>query len=232
MQKGLPRFPVNHFRHVIFRFIHIVSEKVLVLKLAAHSENEKSIWSRFSGKGLYPPKLAWMLLLPFRNLYLSPKRLAERLQIQPDWEILELGCGPAYFSPHIARLLQKGRLHLVDVQEEMIRKARKRIQKFGLENVSLEVTNGTSLNFPDKKFDCIYLITVLGEIQNLESMLGEISRVMKQNGLLSITEQGGDPDALTLDEVRGIIERFGFNFEQVFGKGKTFTANFRKKALA
>ena len=191
-------------------------------------ETNKSTWSRFAGKGLYPPSLAWVLLLPFRNLYLSPKTLATRLRLQENWEVLELGCGPGYFSPYIASKLPKGKLYLADVQKEMLEKAEKRIQKKGIQNASVLWTDGKVLPFPNAQFDCIYLITVLGEITNPESMLAEMKRVLKAGGILSITEQGGDPDALTLPEVRSMLEPVGFAFQESFGKGRTFTANFKR----
>lgn len=169
-----------------------------------------------------------MLLLPLRNFYLSPRKLVSRLRLESHWEVLELGCGPGYFSPCVAKHLPDGFLHLVDVQREMVQRATKRLAKRKITNATASQTDGKTLDFPGGKFDCIYLITVLGEIQEPELMLRELSRVAKSNALLSITEQGGDPDALSFTEVRNLIEPFGFSFECLHGKSRTFTANFRK----
>jgi hypothetical protein len=49
------------------------------------------ISQRFSGKGIFPHQMAWTLLLPLRNLYLSPKKLIERLAVRPDSVLLEIG---------------------------------------------------------------------------------------------------------------------------------------------
>jgi hypothetical protein len=61
-----------------------------------------------------------------------------------------------------------------------------------------------------------------------QSCLREIFRVLYAHGLLSITEQSGDPDFIPLPEVRILTEKAGFEFEQIYGKTKNYTANFRK----
>ena len=48
----------------------------------------------------------------------------------------------------------------------MIEKLRNRVEKEGLCNISMDTCNGKSLNFEDSYFDVIFLITVLGEIEN------------------------------------------------------------------
>lgn len=49
----------------------------------------------FSGKGIFPPKYAFTLLIPFRNIFLSPKKLIRRLALQDDHTVLEIGQVPA-----------------------------------------------------------------------------------------------------------------------------------------
>ncbi len=188
----------------------------------------KGTLERFAGKGLYPPSLSWMLLLPLRNIYLSPKKLAQRLSLQKDSIVLEIGCGPGYFSPTIARMIPEGKLYLSDVQPEMIQKANKRLTIKGLKNFEAKPGDGRSLNFPDSSIDIIFLVTVFGEMEDRKGMVAEMHRVLKIGGLLSISEQGGDPDALTLEELQGALEPAGFSLEKVFGRRRTFTANFRK----
>lgn len=190
--------------------------------------NLSEISQRFTGKGLFPPQMAWTLLLPLRNLYLSPKKLIERLAVRPDSVLLEIGCGPGYFSPAVAKAASKGRLYLTDIQPEMIAKAAKRLMKKGVTNVELTVCEGSTLPYADSMFDGIYLITVLGEVAEQGAYAQEMFRILKPGGIVSITEQGGDPDALSLDEVKSILEPAGFVFEQRFGKERTYTANFKK----
>lgn len=38
----------------------------------------------FAGKGVFPPQYAFTLLLPLRNLFLSPRKLIQRLHLADD----------------------------------------------------------------------------------------------------------------------------------------------------
>lgn len=189
---------------------------------------DKSTWERLSSKALYPPKMNWLLLLPLRNLIFSPKKLAKRLGLQDNWTVLDFGCGPGYFAPYIAKPLSNGKLYLIDVQEDMVIATKKRLAKLNFNNIEVQWTDGITLAYANNTFDCVYLIAVLGEIQNLEAMLSEIYRVMKPNGRLSITEMAGDPDVLSLSEVCQLVQPTGFIFEESYSKRLAYTVNFKK----
>ena len=47
--------------------------------------------------------MAFTLLIPLRALLLSPAELLRRLHPTADSRILEVGCGPGYFSPALAQ---------------------------------------------------------------------------------------------------------------------------------
>ena len=187
-----------------------------------------SIFNRFAGKGIYPHQLAWILLLPLRNLYLSPRTLAERLELEPEFQVLEIGCGPGYFSPCIAKKLPYGKLFLTDIQPEMIQKSEKRLKNRQIRNVDLRISDGTALPYKDSSFDRIFLVTVLGEISNATLAAKEMFRVLRPGGKVSISEQAGDPDSLTLEEVAGVLCPAGFTLDRVYGRKRTFTVNFIK----
>lgn len=192
------------------------------------SDEKPGTLRRFAGKGLYPHQLAWVLLIPLRNLYLSPRKLAARLAPERNHKVLELGCGPGYYSPYIAKQIPDGKLFLADVQQEMLEKAQRRLNRKHVANYDVQVCNGQTLDYPDAFFDSAFLITVLGEIQNQESHAKELFRVLKVGGMVSISEQAGDPDSLSIDYVRSLLEPVGFSLKQIFGKGRTYTANFTK----
>ena len=73
-----------------------------------------------------------------------------------------------------------------------------------------------------------FLLQFLGEVSDKERCLGAIHKVLKPSGLLSITEQPGDPDFLPLSVVRSLAEKQGFEFVESYGKKKNYTANFKK----
>ena len=110
----------------------------------------------------------------------------------------------------------------------MLEKARHKIESAGLRNVGFTQGDAVDLPFDESEFDVVFLVAVLGEVSNKERCLAAIYRVLKPSGLLSITEQPGDPDFLPLPVVRSLAEKQGFEFVESFGKKKNYTVNFRK----
>lgn len=182
----------------------------------------------FSEKGVFPPKYAFTLLIPFRNLFLSPGKLIQRLDLEENHSVLEIGPGPGYFSTHVAKKLTNGRLVLLDIQQEMLDMSKKRLSKIGIKNVDYYLTDGLSLDLESNFFDRVFMVTVMGEIENKENYLKEIYRVLKQDGILSISELAGDPDKISIEELKSLVCSFGFEVSHIFGRKLNFTINFKK----
>jgi uncharacterized protein len=157
----------------------------------------QDIWQRFSGTGVCPHELSFILETPLRNLIISPEQLADRLHLSPDSTVLELGPGPGFFCVEVARRIPGGKLVLFDIQREMVTKSRANLRRSGAENCHPVQGNALSLPFSSHTFDVVFLVTVLGEVPQPEQSVKNISRVLLPGGLLSITEQKGDPDALS-----------------------------------
>src|SRR5436305_4345406 len=77
-------------------------------------------WQRLKGRGVYPVEYAAWLLNPLRYLIMPPGRIVRRLRLSPGDRVLEVGCGPGFFSPMIARRLSAGHLTLLDAQAPML----------------------------------------------------------------------------------------------------------------
>lgn len=190
--------------------------------------NQQTPVKSLSGKGLFPSKYAFTLLLPIRNIFISPGQLIERLELQNDSMVLEIGPGPGYFSAKVARKLPQGKLFIADIQQEMLDYAKKRLTRKKIFNVEYHLCNGTTLPFPEDFFDVIFMVTVLGEIENKQAYIREFKSVLRTNGILSISEQAGDPDKLERKEIEKMFEGSGFRFDSFHGTAKNFTINFRK----
>jgi len=77
-------------------------------------------------------------------------------------------------------------------------------------------------------FDVVFLVTVLGEVSQPRECMADIGRVLRPGGLLSVTEQKGDPDALSQKELLQLGEESGFEFLEQFSFFRGFTLNLRK----
>ncbi|MBD3159357.1 MAG: methyltransferase domain-containing protein [Candidatus Lokiarchaeota archaeon] len=201
-----------------------------------HSEDTlfgriRSTVGRFFGNGVCPYEFSFTLMNPFRRFILSPSELLDRLQLAKDFCVLELGPGPGYFSPEVAKALTEGHLLLVDIQKEMLERNRKRLQKQSIANAASIHGDGCSLPIGSDTCDVAFLVAVLGEVPQPRLCIREMGRVLRNGGLLSITEQPGDPDHLSIDTVCNLVESEGFTVLESLGKDKNFTVNFRLTSI-
>ena len=193
-----------------------------------YKRTSTDVVTRLTKKGVFPYQFAFTLLFPARNIFLSPGQLISRIELKKDSCILEVGPGPGYFSTRIARALPEGRLVLADIQQEMLDKAKKRIRRKGFTNVDFYLCDGEKFNLADETFDIIFLVTVIGEIENREAYIKEFYRLLKKGGLLSISELKGDPDKMTTSEIKELLNDSGLSYERIYGNERNFTINFRK----
>ena len=191
-------------------------------------QDKSGIVSRFSSKGIFPHQFAFTLLIPLRNIFLSPKQVIKRLELRDDMHILEVGPGPGYFSFKVAQKLTLGRLVLADIQQEMLDYAQKRLERKNITNIEYYHCDGVNFNFPDASFDRIYMVTVIGEVENKAVYFQEFRRLLKTDGILSISEQAGDPDKMTIEELQEIASESGFEFHKMYGTKRNYTLNFVK----
>lgn len=182
----------------------------------------------FSGKGVFPHQMAFSLLIPLRNIYLSPQRLIQQIELKEDHTVLELGPGPGYFSLPVAKILTNGKLVLADIQPEMLEYAQKRARKRGLKNIEYYQCYGCSFDLTDSCFDRIYMVTVIGEVENKHACLNEMHRMLKPGGIIAISELAGDPDKMSIEEIRTLFLSHGFSFHQLHGNEKNYTICFKK----
>lgn len=177
--------------------------------MTAPRRSEAGIWARLRGRGVYPHQLAFLLQLPFRERVLSRLQLVERLDLRPDSQVLEIGPGPGFFSAAVGRAVPRGRLELLDLQLPMLRKARRRVRRAELAHVHLACGSASALPYRAGSFDVVFLVAVLGEVDRPGDCAGEVARVLRPGGLLSITELPGDPDALPRPAVEALLDPHG-----------------------
>jgi len=177
---------------------------------------------------MYPVEYASLLLNPLRRLIAPPGRLASRLDLKPTDTVLEIGCGPGYFSPTVARRLDRGRLVLFDAQPGMIALAMRRLRQAAATNVAAVVGSAEQLPFTDQAFDVVFMVTVLGEVPDQAAAMREIARVLRPGGRLSVSEQLGDADRLRQSDLDPVAGHSGLVAERAWRGLLLQTFNYRK----
>ncbi len=177
-------------------------------------------------RGVFPHELSFFLDLPWRYIALPPRELAHRLALAATNRVLEVGAGTGFYSVEVARRVSEGHLELVDLQPEMLKKARQKLEAKGLSNVGYTLSDAGKLRLEADSFDVIFLVAVLGEISDQKAFLSETRRVLKPGGILSISEHLPDPDFSSFAKVKSLVEGEGFKLSGRYGRRWSYTANF------
>lgn len=114
--------------------------------------------------------------------------------------ILEVGVGTGISLPGYS---PESTLYGVDISEPMLEKARRRVDRFGLDNVeAIEVMDAEALAFPDAAFDVVVAQYVVTAVPNPERALDEFVRVLRPGGEIVVTTRLGAEQGM-----RGAIEK-------------------------
>jgi len=107
------------------------------------------------------------------------KKLIDLAEIKSSDKVLEVGCG----AGHILEKIKTGKLYGIDISEIQIERALKRLGN----SVELKKAAGEEIPYEDKFFDKILCSEVIEHLLDPREVLKEISRVLKDNGILSLS---------------------------------------------
>ncbi len=172
--------------------------------------NTKILERRYSND-LHASGLAfWMISLMHDNPLLphfkNPYRLLEAAGLKPGQKVIEVGCGPGFFTIPAAKTVgEKGLIYAIDVNRHAIRKVEEKMQKYGVDNIKPILSNAVSSGLPDSSIDVAFVFGLRYIAGGLSNLILEMYRILRPGGTLSFEKTTGSDDKL-IEEV----ERAGF----------------------
>ncbi len=124
----------------------------------------------------------------FRRWLQDPRKIVGPY-IEAGMTVLDLGCGPGFFTIDMARMVGKsGRVIASDLQEGMLRKLRDKIQGTELEErITLHRCEADRIGVSEN-VDFVLAFYMVHEVPNQEELFYEIGSILKPNGQLLIVE--------------------------------------------
>ncbi len=139
-------------------------------------------------KRVCPVKRARILDNRIRRWFQNPQKILEPY-IKEGMTVLDIGCGPGFFSIDIAQMVGKsGRVIASDLQEGMLQKLRDKIRGTELEErITLHKSEENKLGESDS-VDFILAFYLLHEVPDQEQFFNEIGSILKPKGQVFIAE--------------------------------------------
>jgi ubiquinone/menaquinone biosynthesis C-methylase UbiE len=128
--------------------------------------------------------------------------------------VLDLGCGPGYFTVEIARILSgSGKVIAADLQDGMLVKVMRKIKGTALEKVvDLHKCQENSIGITEK-VDFILAFWMVHEVPDHERLFRELKSILKPDGKLFIIEPRMHVAQKAFKKMTGICLDAGFKIE-------------------
>ena len=133
-------------------------------------------------------------LLRRRNAETSAAHLLPHLK--PGMRVLDFGCGPGTISMGLAKAVEPGELHGIDMEESQISIAQAAASAGGHLNAVFQTADVTGLPFEDDSFDAAHCNALLMHVPDTNAVLTEVRRVLKPGGIISSREMFVDSSFL------------------------------------
>ena len=108
--------------------------------------------------------------------------------LKPGLRVLDFGCGPGTITVGLARAVDPGEVHGIDMEESQIGMAHSAAEAGGHANVTFHVGDVTALPFDDNVFDVAHCHAVLMHVPGTAAVLSEVKRVLKPGGIVASRE--------------------------------------------
>jgi len=141
-------------------------------------------------------------ILKKKNIYdnfvneISPYLSKEKL-------VLDLGCGPGAFSISISDKCKE--VYAIDIIDDFVKAAKNNAKIYGKNNIVTKLQHNNNIPIENNFFDVVFLVDVLHHVEDVESFLIDIKRVLKKNGFIVIFEPN------KLNPLMYLIHLFDYN---------------------
>lgn len=132
------------------------------------------------------------------------RKIIAGLELKNGDKVLEVGCGNGYYLSLLNRLGIDLSLTGIDIDELALKDAKKFIND---NKVKVIMADASKIPFPGKTFDKIVMSEVIEHVMDEETVLKEVNRVLKKDGILALTTNNIDYPFLW-DPVNWILQHF------------------------
>jgi ubiquinone/menaquinone biosynthesis C-methylase UbiE len=121
------------------------------------------------------------------DLFRDPYKALRAAGLEPGQKVLEVGCGPGFFTVPAARIVgEEGSVRALDINPLAVEKVQQKIGTEGVTNVKTILADAAQTGLPDQSFDLIFVFGFARPIGGMVAIWPELHRLLKPLGILSV----------------------------------------------
>lgn len=146
-------------------------------------------------------------LFRFRDLFLPRRNVLNEVGIKSGFHVLDYGCGPGSYSVIAGEMVgPTGKVYALDIHSLAVRQVQNVASKRRLANIET-IRSDCATGLPSNSLDVLLLYDTLHLLSDPDSVLQELHRVLKPNGILSFSDHHMKDDKIISEVTDGGLFR-------------------------
>lgn len=157
--------------------------------------------------------------------FLNPSKVLKELNLKKDLVAADFGCGSGGWVLPLAQILEDGKVYAIDILEEPLSALRSKMKTFKISNIDpVKADVEKSSKLFDNSCNLVLITNLLFEADNINGVLEEAKRVLKDNGQLLIVDWLDDSNLgpekkISAKDVQKSAGNLGFKLKKEFKAG-------------
>lgn len=161
-------------------------------------------------------------------MFTDPTKNLKMLGLRETDIVADLGAGTGFYTIALSSLVPRGKVYAIEVVKDFLETIRNKAKEKKLNNIetlvgNIEKSGGTKLG--DSVVDAVVASNVLFEVEDKDSFVKEINRILKHKGKLLLIDWS--PDSLLIntgitvpkEQARAMFKNKGFVLDREIDAG-------------